>query len=390
MRLSPLKLTPVAALIALSLGYSCAHAQGIKMDPLTLYPTASLSYGHNDNVLLTTSRLSSNTTVLAAGIRAEAVSGKDKYSIGYNGTYGRYASSTVDNYNYHDFMASADMDISSRVRVKLGADYSIKSDPRGALPTAATPSPNEYRQTGFSGMLSYGASGAQGRIEFDGAYLEKRYENNRNVTQAFDLDTHKAGATFYWRIAPKTEWLTSASMIRADYTAPTSTLDNTTYSLMTGLKWEATAQTQGTFRVGYSRKDVWLPGLKDTQGVTWDGSVRWSPLSYSNVDISTGKSFGDALAGGNAIVNSYLNAKWSHDWTDRIISTVSAGLIKDDFAGTVNGRKDTTSSLGLGLSYAMRTWLSFGADYTYTARDSNAATFSYRKNLMLFSARIAL
>ena len=385
-----ISLHPLVALLAASsaLGYSAAFAQGIKADPLTLYPTASLSYGYNDNVLLTTNRVSSRTTVLAAGLRAEAESGKSKYSVSYDATIGRYASSTVDSYNYHEFKALADMDVGTRLRVKLGADYAIKSDPRGALPTPATQSPNEYRQTGFNGLISYGAPGAQGRVELDGGYSEKRYTSNRFTTAAFDLDISKAGGTFFWRVAPKTELLISGGMIRSDYTAPTSTLDNTVYNLSAGVKWEATAQTQGTFRIGYSVKDMWLPGLQDTKGTTWDGAVRWSPLSYSHVDMSTGRVFNDPLAGGNAIINSYYNASWTHDWTDRITSKVSGGLISDNFNGT--NRRDTTKSLGLGLSYAMQRWLSFGADYTYTARDSNTATFSYRKNLLMFSARVAM
>ena len=385
-----ISLHPLVALLAASsaLGYSAAFAQGIKADPLTLYPTASLSYGYNDNVLLTTNRVSSRTTVLAAGLKAEAESGKSKYSVSYDATIGRYDSSTVDSYNYHEFKAIADMDAGTRLRVKLGADYAIKSDPRGALPTPATQSPNEYRQTGFNGLISYGAPGAQGRVELDGGYSEKRYTSNRFTTAAFDLDISKAGGTFFWRVAPKTELLISGGMIRSDYTAPTSTLDNTVYNLSAGVKWEATAQTQGTFRIGYSVKDMWLPGLQDTKGTTWDGAVRWSPLSYSHVDMSTGRVFNDPLAGGNAIINSYYNASWTHDWTDRITSKVSGGWIPDNFNGT--NRRDTTKSLGLGLSYAMQRWLSFGADYTYTARDSNTATFSYRKNLLMFSARVAM
>lgn len=383
-----ISLCPLVALLAASLGYSAAFAQGIKADPLTLYPTAALSYGYNDNVLLTANRVSSRTTVLAAGLRAEAVSGKSKYSIGYDATMGRYQSSAVDSFNYHEFKALADMDLGTRVRVKLGGDYAVKSDPRGALPTPTTQSPNEYRQGGLDGLISYGAPGAQGRIELDGRYSERRYTSNRFTTAAFDLDISKAGATFFWRVAPKTELLISGGMMRSDYTAPTSTLDNTVYNLSAGVKWEATAQTQGTFRVGYSVKDMWLPGLKDTKGITWDGSIRWSPLSYSHVDLSTGRSFNDPLAGGNAIINSYYNASWTHDWTDRITSRVSGSLAADNFNGT--NRRDTTSLLGLGLSYAMQRWLSFGADYTYTTRDSNTAPFSYRKNLLMFSARVAM
>ena len=387
-------LRTLVVLITASFGSTCvfAQAQGVKMDPLTLYPSASLSYGQNDNVLLTnTPRTSSTTTVLGAGLRAELESGKSKYSLGYDGTFGRYASSTVDNYDYHVFSAIADMDLSTRARLKLGADHAVKSDPRGSLPTAATPSPNKYRISGINGLFSYGAPGAQGRVEVESAFTIKRYENNRITTSAFDVDTQKAGATFFWRIAPKTELLFQAAGTRSNYTFTGSTLDNTTYVVMAGVKWEATALTEGYFKIGATKKDMMRPGVNDTMSGAWDGGIIWKPLTYSIVNFSTGRALNDPLAGGNTIENAYYNAKWTHEWTDRITTTVAGGYITDEFRGTVPvARSDKTSSLGLGVSYAMQRWLTLGADYTYTQRESNTNTFNYRKNLMMFTAKVAL
>ncbi len=388
------QLAPSAVLVLSLCSAACSSVfaqSGVKVEPLTLYPTASLSYGYNDNVLLTSTRVSSNTTVFAAGLRAELESGKNKYSLGYGGTFGRYASSSVDNYNYHDVNALADLSLTSRATLKLGADYTWRSDPRGSLPTAFTPSPNEYNQTGVTGLFSYGAPGAQGRIELEGGYSKKSYETNRALTSVFDVDVAKAGATFFWRFAPKTEWLIQAATTNSDYTAATATLDNTEYRVMTGLKWEATALTQGAFKIGHSKKKVdGGRGLRDSSGFVWDASVLWSPLSYSKVQLSTGKNFNDALAGGNSTINSYVRGAWNHDWTDRIATNVSASSSKDDYSGLANGRKDTTNTLGFGVSYAMQRWLTFGADYTYSRRDTNVTNLGYNKNLFMFSAKVAL
>ncbi len=387
-------LRPLAALFAASLGCSFALAQaperatGIKMDPLTLYPTASLSLGQNDNVLLTPARVSSSVAIFGAGLKAEVQQGKSKYSVGYDGTFGQYASSRDDNFNYHALGALADMDLSSRARLKLNADHIERSDPRGSLPTAATPSPNKYKLDGLGAFFAYGAEGAQGRIELEGAYTTKTYLNNRVVTQNLDVDVTKAGATFFWRIAPKTEWLFQGVQTRSDYAAATAVNDNTEYKLLTGLKWEATAQTQGTFKVGYVKKDFWLPSQVDAKGFVWDGGVRWSPLSYSTVDFSTGKNFNDPLGGGNIINNRFFNAKWSHAWSERVKSEVSGSVLKDNYSGL--GRDDTTNSIGLKLTHDTQRWLTLGAEYTYTNRDSNQNNFNYRKNLILFSAKVAL
>jgi polysaccharide biosynthesis protein VpsM len=387
-------LRPLVALSLMSVACSAALAQsepravGIKQDPLTLYPTASLSIGQNDNVLLTPARVSSGVQIFGAGLKAEAQSGKSKYSVGYDGTFGRYNKSSADNYNYHVFSAIADMDLDSRARLKLGADYMEKSDPRGSLPTANTAVPNEYKQSGVNGLFSYGAQGAQGRIELEGAYTDKSYQNNRVVTTNLDVRTAKGGATFFWRIAPKTEWLFQGVVTESDYKSSTALTDNTEYKFLTGLKWEATALTEGTFKIGYVKKDFWLPAATDAKGFVWDGSVSWKPLTYSTFDFNTGKSFNDPLGGGNIINNRNANVKWTHSWTDRIKSEASAGLIKDDYSGL--GRNDTTSSYGMKLTHDTLRWLTLGAEYTYTNRASNQSNFEYRKNLILFSAKVAL
>ena len=387
-------LRPLIALSTMSLVCSAAFAQaperavGIKADPLTLYPTASLTVGQNDNVLLTPARVSSAVQIFGAGLKAQAQSGKSKYSIGYDGTFGRYNSSSADNYNYHVFNALADMDLSTRARLRLGADYMEKSDPRGSLPTANTPVPNEYKQSGVNGLFSYGAEGAMGRIELEGAYTDKTYQNNRFVTQNLDVQTAKAGGTFFWRIAPKTEWLFQGVVTESDYKSATAVTDNTEYKLLTGLKWEATVQTEGTFKIGYVKKDFWLPTATDAKGLVWDGSITWKPLTYSKVDFNTGKSFNDPLGGGNIINNRNANLKWSHSWTEKFKSEASTGLIKDNYDGL--GRNDTTTSVGLKLTHDTLRWLTLGAEYVYTNRASNLSNFEYRKNLILFSAKVAL
>ena len=315
-------------------------------------------------------------------------SGGASSSAAYDGTAGRYGNSSADNYNYHVFNVLADMDLNSRAQLKLGADYIEKSDPRGSLPTPVTPVPNEYRQSGVNGFFKYGAEGAQGRIELEASYIDKTYQNNRTVTDILDTQTSKAGATFFYRIAPKTEWLIQGVVTETDYKAARSVTDNTEYKLLTGLKWEATVQTQGTFKIGYVKKDFWLPTATDAKGFVWDGSITWKPLTYSSVDLNTGKSFNDPLGGGNIINNRFGNIKWKHSWTERIKSEVSGSTIKDDYNGI--GRLDTTNSVGFKLTHDTLRWLTLGAEYVYTNRASNFSNFEYRKNLILFSAKVAL
>jgi hypothetical protein len=53
-------------------------------------------------------------------------------------------------------------------------------------------------------------------------------------------------------------------------------------------------------------------------------------------------------------------------------------------------REDETKSLGLKVGYKFRRWLTLGAEYTYTQRDSNQNIYEYNKNLYLLTATASM
>jgi hypothetical protein len=49
-----------------------------------------------------------------------------------------------------------------------------------------------------------------------------------------------------------------------------------------------------------------------------------------------------------------------------------------------------TKGGGLGFSYKARRWLKFGAEYSYTTRDSNDDNLDYRRRQLMFSVSATL
>jgi polysaccharide biosynthesis protein VpsM len=62
--------------------------------------------------------------------------------------------------------------------------------------------------------------------------------------------------------------------------------------------------------------------------------------------------------------------------------------VKDDYQDF--NRNDETSSVGLKAGYRFRRWLTLGAEYTYTHRDSNIPQFQYDKNLYFLTATASM
>jgi hypothetical protein len=132
------------------------------------------------------------------------------------------------------------------------------------------------------------------------------------------------------------------------------------------------------------RKDFNDAARGSDRTTTWEGLMRWSPRTYSFVDLSLLKSPTETTGGvGNYIDRTTTSAIWTHDWTRQFSTAVTGTYMTDAYQGIT--RTDHTLTYGLKGTYRMRRWLSFGADYTNTSRVSDANNVDYKRNVfMLF------
>ena len=357
----------------------------IPLGPISAYPSIGLSLKHDDNLFSTPNNKTGDTSkVLTPSVRFEAKQAANTYSLVVGSTIGRYDTSTADNYTNYNVNGLAALDLSARLRANLKADYIDANDPRGSTNNPLSAVPDRYRQSYFGGIASYGAQGAKGRVDFELGQQSRRYYNNRATTFASDRDTTDAGATFFWRIAPKTSLLVQGKHSDINYLDSASTMDSTENRLLGGLTWEATAKTTGTFKLGMVRKTFSDGTRGGSTSPSWEGAIKWSPRTYSTVDFNLAKMPGETTGGvGNYIDKTTTGAVWTHQWTSRVSTAASASYMTDQYKGI--DRKDNTQIYGLKATYSMRRWLNFGADYNNTFRDSSDNNFDFKRNaVMLF------
>ena len=361
----------------------------IALGPITAYPSFGLALKHDDNLYQTrTNRTSDTATVLTPAVRFEAKQAANTYSVTLGSTLGRYNTRSADNYTNYNINALADLDLSARLRAAIKADYVDAQDARGSTNNAISAEPDRYRQTYLGGIASYGARGAQGRIDLELGQRMRRYYNNRATTFAGDQDTGDIGATFFWRIAPKTSLLLQAKHSNIDYMGVAS-LNSTENRLLAGVTWEATAKTTGTFKLGMVRKSFSDSARASSSQPSWEGGIKWSPRTYSQVDFNLSKMPAETTGGqGNFIDKTTTGAVWTHTWTSQFATAASASFITDNYKGI--SRQDDTQNYGLKATYIMRRWLSFGADYTYTIRDSGDSAFDFKRNTMMLFVNATL
>jgi len=253
----------------------------IPVGPMFAYPELEVATRHDSNIAMVPDAQRKSDTIwyLRPSVRLEAKQGVNLYELSYRGDYGRFNSQTTDNFEDHDFAARSDMTFDARNNLKLGLRYEDKVDPRGTLNLAATPTPNEWRKPSITGLYTYGAEDAKGKLELQGGYYDKRYQNNRDLgTAALDHNNTDYGGTFLWRVMPKTYATFNLRQSVYDYRESAVTLDSTNTYALIGLRWEATAATSGKFALGHVAKKFDDAGRQAgrRRGCGWCRRGRWS------------------------------------------------------------------------------------------------------------------
>ncbi len=358
----------------------------VQLGPVVAYPGLDLQVGYNDNLYQRASNVvGSAITVISPYVRLETRHDGNLYELFYRADFARYTDSPADNYQSQILKASAKFVFDARNDLRLRAELSSGVDPRGSTDRAFSSEPDAWTKTTLYGIYGYGAAGNPGRLEFDGSWSALRYTNNRATTAAADRNSTDLGATFYWRIAPKTRVLAQVRRALIDYEQDGSSLTSTETRYYVGAQWDATVQTAGYAKVGWMNKDFTNGGSRPQSGASWDLGVRWSPLSYSVLDVSAVRTFVESTGVGDTVISSRTSATWTHAWNSRFNHNLYSYRTNDDFVGSGATRQDETTTIGLKLNYQYQRWLRLGAEITHTERVSNDAQFFYRRNLLMFT-----
>jgi polysaccharide biosynthesis protein VpsM len=379
-----------------SLGAGAVAAQqdgpaGLALDPFMVYPGVDLGFGYDDNLFQSEiNKRSSGLMTFSPSLRIEGRPGPHRFDASASYSAGRYSRSSEDDYDDYRLDASGQVVFSSRADLGLRVQHVYTHEARGSTDRPASNSPDEYSETGGEGTFGYGSHGARGRAEVNAGSYSRKYHTNRVVTQASDRDTAFVGATFFWRVAPKTQLLLQAEERPIDYDLESSTLDSDETRFYAGARWDATAATSGIAKVGRLKKDFRSAGREDFTTSSWDVGVQWRPLSYSVFDLVTTRQTNESTGVGDTTVTTRYVLTWTHNWNTRLRSQALAGWSNDDFRGVGVTREDDTGTLGLRLHYQFRRWLRFGAEYTYSDRDSSDPLLSYQRNVILLTVGATL
>ncbi|HYC37528.1 MAG TPA: outer membrane beta-barrel protein [Usitatibacter sp.] len=367
-------------------GESGRGAVNIAGTPLYITPYVGLGIGRDDNVLLQPNNERSSTYwVLSPGFMIDARTSNVVFLAKYQASIGRYAQSDDDNYVDHAARTQFDFAFDRRNFLRVGLDWVRGHDPRGSTDRAISNRPDIYRLTSPNVTYAFGAPGARGRVEVYAAEADRRYLNNRAITQFSDREVLEYGGVLYIRAAPKTYVLAEVRQSEIAYRLPNAS-NGEERRFFGGVSWEATAATTGTIKAGRLERESDI-GVEDS-ATSWEASVSWAPRTYSKFDFATARTTTESTGLGRFILSSIAGVTWTHAWNSYLSTGVDFRYQKDQYQGFP--RTDETRTLGLKAGYKFRRWLTLGAEFSHSSRDSNLPSSDYDKNLYLLTATASM
>lgn len=387
--------------------------QAVPFGSFVLIPTLSAKTVFDDNIYsLSFNEVSSFSQVINPNFAFVAQDRANVYKLIYNLNAAGYANDSNDSYNDHKVDLSAHIEPTARLRYDAGLAYGMLHDDRGTGissgfslgqirgdGTAANPGIGEvdkYDLTTLRAGMEYGAKTARGLLVANADFNQKSYSRASSATSR-DNDTLNVLLGLRARLMPKTTFLVDYEISDTNYdkdVAQGGTADTKDNRLLAGVTWENTVQSTGKLRLGQGKRKV--DGAKDIDKFTWDLAFIWKPVSLDTINVSAGAKTTDATFPNASVENTNYNLSWTHDWLDRVSSTVNLGAAKDDYdlapnapAGTII-RSDDTKTYGLAVNYQMRRWLVLTAGVSSSDKSSSDPQFSNKRNVMSIGAQVGL
>jgi hypothetical protein len=348
------------------------------------YANVELDLVYDDNILLTDDAVTPSIDSMIFEARPElqwvGTLGKHMARFGYQGYYAWHEARSTSNFDDHYVGGDVTLDLTQKLNVNLTADYREEHEVRTAVALPLGAGPNLWEQWAVAGQVVYGRRVAKAQVALKGEYWERDYTNNGQSFRDYDADA--LTLTLFYNLGPKTQLLIEPSY--TDYVYPNSAQDNDVVRMLAGVTWEATAKTTGEFKIGWHEKEFDI-GPTDS-GLSLESRIVWKPKSYSTVTGALSRYVYDSAVGGGSL--SYeatvANLDWEHDLT--ALTQFQAGLrYESDSYDT--GRDDDLFDAYLGVSYALKRWMTIGARYDYAQRDSSDAGNDYTDNRFMIGVK---
>jgi polysaccharide biosynthesis protein VpsM len=370
----------------------------LQAGPVFITPTLDTEVGYVDNLFRSDEdKKNTGVSVVTPRVQAWLENGLNTYSFTTALIDYRYFDSSPDNIT--DNTANLDLHhvFDARNLVNVYGEYWDFHEDRGTGLTEGiaqeVDGPTKLDRTTLGGDYVYGSESSRGRLKLGARTVDHHYRNQEELTRYHSRDSYEYNGTFLWNVAARTDALFEVRHVDTEYdrTDPTDvdgSLDSDEFNYLTGVAWEATAQTTGSVKVGMINRDYNSDARSNDDAFSWEVDLNYLPRTYSRFNLGTRRFFNETNGVGNAVDTQEVSLSWNHDWNTRSKTDVSLVFAAEDY--TESDRQDDSYAAQALYTYAFRRWADLGVGYRFEELSSDLDFYDYTRNEVFLQAKLSL
>jgi len=390
----------VCAVWLFSTASEAIEPESIEWGIFDFTPTLTADFGRDDNVFQRDAEaISTYLAIVAPQIRVSMQNNYSRYSLEVEAMEGIFSHSPQDEYRDWRYSLSAYHELNSRNSLNIDLNYRTDHENRGSDLTRYSELPDNiilYDQVDYELRYQFGSEESRGRLVFEHGGLSKQYVSQDNVTVGQDFQRREYTAEFQYNSRSRSMFfieLTRADITyEADQVLTTSDfslgLDSTETYAYLGVDWNASSNLDGNLKVGSSAKKYAQRSSSDETGLSYDGEVTWSPLSYSMFTLSASQGFDESIGFADGRQRTEARVRWEHEWSYRLRSVVTLSQLDFDYLGESLTEQYTDLSVGLTLRVAR--WLDLRVELMRNQLNSTREGFGFKQNNILVGFNASL
>ena len=371
--------------ILLSNSISYAY-QGLKLGEAEINPYAGIKVQYDDNVFWDTENEKKDIiTTLTPGIGLKLPFTGNSLKLDYHADINKFKDYTSQNTTNH--FASGEIEFNwSGITINLHDNFARLFD-RPSIEDA-TRVKRDDNKAGVSLHLQRERLGIQ--IGYDN--FTRNYKSDP-VYEQFDRKEHVYSLMLTHQTFSKTKLLFEYDFGQIRYNESTSS-DSDYSQFLVGAIGDLTDNTTSTIKTGYQARNYKNAGAKDFKSGVLYADVIHKFSEKNSLKLDFLKTANESTYGTNNFYDvSKISGTFDHYFTPKLLGFIT-GLYqlnaypKEVTVGSdTKKRKDNYYSLGAGLKYYLKEWLTSAIQAEHIVRDSNFSLFDIKDNLITFNAK---
>jgi hypothetical protein len=352
---------------------------GIRAGGFLLYPSTSVAASYTDNVFATEDDTEDDfffnfmpEFAVRSNFPRHAIAWTTQANIA------RYVSETDENYEDFGTALTGRLDITRDNRLTAGVDFAREHESRDDPedPGAdVTDEPLKYYE--YGGDLGFQQDFNRLNFSLLGTVDRRDYTDGDEGDRDRNLFGGRLRTGYF--ISPRINAFLQGGFRREVRDDEDTNRDNNVYSAGVGTEVDFTGLLFGEAFAGWSLQEFDDDEFDSENGFTYGANLTWNPTRLTSLRLEGQGGFEPSDVGSSRL-ESEIGLRVDHELLRNVLIGAEVSYQRDDFQDA--DRVDNRFDVGPDITYLINRYLSVGAGYTFTTRQSDDSDREFDRNLV--------